>query len=73
MSDITTAPSILVNGEIEPLAAASLAVLLAQKITGSQRGLAVALNGTVVPRASWPATPLRAGDRVEIVRVRQGG
>jgi len=27
----------------------------------------------VVPRGAWPATPLRAGDCVEIVRARQGG
>jgi sulfur carrier protein len=39
----------------------------------AQRGIAVALNGAVVPRGAWPATPLRAGDCVEIVRARQGG
>ena len=45
-----------------------------EKIAGaSQRGLAVALNGAVVPRAAWPSTTLREGDRVEIVRARQGG
>ena len=58
----------------EPLAAATLAALLAEKaIDTAQRGIAVALNGAVVPRAAWPATPLRPGDSVEIVRARQGG
>jgi sulfur carrier protein len=48
--------------------------LLAEKaVDTNQRGIAVALNGAVVPRAAWPATPLRAGDSVEIVRARQGG
>jgi len=69
-----TEASIKVNGETEPLIAATLAALLADKTadTGA-RGIAVALNGAVVPRAAWPATPLRAGDAVEIVRAKQGG
>ena len=66
--------SIKVNGQSEKLEAATLEVLLAEKaVDTAQRGIAVALNGTVVPRAAWPATPLRPGDRVEIVRARQGG
>jgi len=66
---------IRVNGESEPLGAhTTLAALLAEKAgdTG-QRGIAVALNGAVVPRAAWGATALRPGDSVEIVRARQGG
>jgi sulfur carrier protein len=70
MADAT----INVNGKAEPLAAASLEALLAEKVVDtSQRGIAVALNGAVVPRGAWRATPLRAGDCVEIVRARQGG
>ena len=65
---------IRVNGTSEPLAAATIEVLLAEKaVDTAQRGIAVALNGAVVPRAAWPATPLRPGDSVEIVRARQGG
>jgi sulfur carrier protein len=74
MVDPVQTSSIRVNGESEPLAAATLAVLLEEKaVDGSQRGIAVALNGTVVPRAAWPQTMLRPGDSVEIVRARQGG
>jgi sulfur carrier protein len=66
--------SIRVNGETEPLAAATLAALLAEKaLDTEQKGIAVALNGAVVPRAAWPATALKPGDSVEIVRARQGG
>jgi len=65
---------IRVNGESEPLGAATLEALLAEKaLDTGQRGIAVALNGAVVPRAAWPATALRPGDSVEIVRARQGG
>jgi sulfur carrier protein len=69
-----TEASIRVNGESEPLAAATLEALLAEKaVDTGQRGIAVALNGAVVPRAAWPKTQLRPGDSVEIVRARQGG
>ena len=65
---------ISVNGKSEPLAATTLAALLAEKAMDTcQRGVAVALNGAVVPRTAWSATPLRPGDCVEIVRARQGG
>jgi len=69
-----TEPLIRVNGESEPLAAATLAALLAEKaVDTGQRGIAVALNGAVIPRTAWPETRLRPGDNVEIVRARQGG
>jgi sulfur carrier protein len=65
---------IRVNGESEPLLATTLDALLAEKaLDTGQRGIAVALNGAVVPRAAWRDTLLRSGDNVEIVRARQGG
>jgi sulfur carrier protein len=66
--------NIHVNGESEPFTATTLEALLAEKaVDTGQRGIAVALNGAVVPRAAWPATALHPGDSVEIVRARQGG
>jgi sulfur carrier protein len=65
---------IRVNGENEPLETATLEALLAEKaVDTGQRGIAVALNGAVVPRSAWAATALHPGDSVEIVRARQGG
>ena len=62
------------NGESEPLAAATVEALLADKAADiGQRGIAVALNGAVVPRAAWRDTVLKPGDSIEIVRARQGG
>jgi sulfur carrier protein len=67
-------PLIQVNGKSEPLAAATLEALLAEReVDTRHRGIAVALNGAVVPRAAWADTPLQPGDSVEIVRARQGG
>jgi sulfur carrier protein len=66
--------TIRVNGESEPLGVATLAALLAEKaLDTGQRGIAVALNGAVIPRSAWPETSLKPGDSVEIVRARQGG
>jgi sulfur carrier protein len=66
--------TIRINGESEPLAFATVEALVAEKaVDTAQRGIAVALNGSVVPRAAWRDTVLRAGDSVEIVRARQGG
>ena len=74
MTQASARANIRVNGQDEPLAAATLAALLSDKeVDISRRGIAVALNGQVVPRAVWHDTPLRAGDSVEIVHARQGG
>ena len=74
MSQTAVEAHIRVNGQDEPLIVATLAALLEEKaVDTGQRGIAVAVNGAIVPRAAWPQTALRAGDRIEIVRARQGG
>ena len=65
--------TIRLNGTQEPLTARTVAELIAERSDTQGRGLAVALNGAVVRRADWAATPLKAGDAVEIVRAMQGG
>ncbi len=40
---------------------------------GGALGVAVAVDGTVVPRSQWATTPLSAGQTVEIVTAVQGG
>ena len=37
------------------------------------RGVAVAVEGEVVPRAEWPQTELRDGTAIEVVVAVQGG
>jgi sulfur carrier protein len=68
------APEIRVNGRDISLRAATVAGLLAeQAIDMERRGIAVALNGSVIPRSAWGETALQPGDNVEIVRAMQGG
>jgi sulfur carrier protein len=62
------------NGAPHRTTAVRLADLLAeQAIDPAARGVAVAINAAIVPRAQWPATALAAGDMVEIVRPHSGG
>jgi sulfur carrier protein len=37
------------------------------------RGVAVAVNGEVVPRGQWTATELSDGQRIEVLQAVQGG
>ena len=63
-----------INGETRALSAATVLELLqAEGLDPTGRGLAVAVNGAVVPRRSWPAAALAPGDRVEIVKPFAGG
>ena len=74
MTQTAVAASIRVNGQDEPLTFTTLAALLEEKaVDTGQRGIAVAINGSIVPRAAWPQTQLQPGDSVEIVHARQGG
>jgi len=66
-----------VNGEPRDCDAANLAELwrveTADLDITEPRGFAISLNGTVVRRTAWPATPVRDGDAVEIIRAMSGG
>jgi sulfur carrier protein len=65
---------IRVNGQPEPLAAPTLdALLRAKGVDPAARGVAVALNGQVVPVRHWTETALKSGDELEIVRPFSGG
>lgn len=75
--------SIRLNGEPQVLDEATLdaatlhegtlAELLAARGIERRRGVAVAVNGTVVPAKSWADHRLADGDAVEIVRPIGGG
>jgi len=38
-----------------------------------QVGVAVAVNGSLIPKSEWVATALRSSDRIEIVTAAAGG
>ena len=66
--------TVLVNGEERAVAdEAVLADVVAELAPGAGKGVAVAVNGAVVPRGAWSQTPVSAGDRVEVLIATQGG
>jgi sulfur carrier protein len=62
-----------VNGEGRTLSGGATVAELVATLAAQIRGVAVAVNGEVVPRTGWPATVLRDGDRVEVLTAAQGG
>lgn len=65
--------TIRVNGCDESLAAATVAELLRSRGIDQPRGIAVAVNGAVVPARRWSEVTLAPGDAVEIVKPFGGG
>jgi len=62
----------IVNGEPRAIEAANLADAL-QKLDYADAVVATALNGEFVPARKRETTPVKDGDRIEIVAPRQGG
>ena len=63
---------VIVNGETQDVAGPTVTALL-QELGYEGQFFAVAVNQEVVRRATWTDTPLREGDRIEILTPRQGG
>jgi len=63
---------ILVNGVEQDVGAETLEGALEQLDYGDTK-VATAVNGDFVPARKRAETPLREGDRIEIVSPRQGG
>jgi sulfur carrier protein len=63
---------IWLNGQARDIEAATVAELVAG-LTTATRGVAVAVDDTVVPRSQWAGTALRDGARVEVLVATQGG
>jgi sulfur carrier protein len=64
---------VVINGRPQRAASSlSLAEAVAL-LTDAQTGVAAAVNGDVVRRSVWEATPLSDGDEVEVLTAVQGG
>lgn len=62
------------NGEpVELAAGASVAQAVDSLDADPARGVAVAVDGEVVPRSEWEATALSEGQQVEVLHAVQGG
>jgi len=69
-----TPRSVLVNGAPRQTGAHTLQGVLAELGIERQRsGIAVAVDGAIVPRGAWPDTPVHDGQRLEIITAQAGG
>ncbi len=74
MSPVSAEATVLVNGRPMPLGPGqSLAGLLEQLGLSGRKGVAVAVNGGVIPRTAWAGTALAASDQVLVIQATQGG
>lgn len=61
------------NAPQEVAAPCTVAEALTRLDLTSPRGVAVAVNDAVVPRAEWGTRPLQPHDRLTLIRATQGG
>jgi sulfur carrier protein len=64
---------VVVNGADQELPPGATVEVVLAAISAPRAGVAVAVNGEVVPRSLWPEAIVRAGDRVEVLAAAQGG
>jgi sulfur carrier protein len=64
---------VTVNGEPRTIDGSPTVSDLVAGLSGAPRGVAVAVNGEVVPRSAWSENTLGDGDRIEILTAVQGG
>lgn len=65
--------TVVVNGKPRSVPEDSTVDDVVAALTSDPRGVAVAVNGEVVPRAAWAATVVHDGDRIEVLTAVQGG
>jgi sulfur carrier protein len=65
--------NVRVNGEQRDVANGTNVAEVVGALTDAERGVAVAVDGEVVPRSAWDATALVDGQHVEVLRAVQGG
>ena len=64
---------ITVNGEHYSIDTGTTIASLVERYARTARGIAVAIDGTIVPKSMWTDTVLREGYRVEIITAVAGG
>ncbi|GDY30246.1 sulfur carrier protein ThiS [Gandjariella thermophila] len=62
-----------VNGEAQEWAEGTTVDEIVRRLGAPPSGVAVAMDGEVVPRATWEATAVRDGAVVEVLTAVQGG
>ena len=66
---------ITINNQVKNLSDKNLTVqqLLNLEIPDKQKGIAIAINNTVVPRTEWETKNILQNDNILIIKATQGG
>jgi sulfur carrier protein len=64
---------ITVNNDLKTINDSSLHALINQLLGDKTKGIAVAINQTIIPKAQWESTTLKEKDNVLVIKATQGG
>lgn len=64
---------VMLNGQPRTVDEGTTVAAVVARLERGPTGVAVAVNGDVVPRSRWAATTLAPHDRVEVLAAAQGG
>ena len=64
---------VILNGERRELPDRATVESVVRELGAPERGVAVAVDGEVVPRGEWATTAIRDGQQVEVLHAVQGG
>lgn len=64
---------VTVNGDRADVKEGATVTELVTTLVSNRRGVAVAVNGEVVPRSAWERRRLGEGDRIEVLTAVGGG
>ena len=65
--------NVVINGQARELSEGTSVAAALAEMDIPERGVAVAVDGELVPRAGWADMPLRPGVTVEVLTAVQGG
>ena len=65
--------TVTLNGEPHEFPEGATVEMVVRELGAPDRGVAVAVDGEVVPRGDWAGTRVRDGQEVEVLRAVQGG
>jgi len=61
------------NQSVSVTALATLSDVLSQESFLEKKGIAVAVNNSVVPKSEWNTYQIESADKITIIRATQGG
>lgn len=65
--------TIILNGDHHQIQDSSTVLQLLEELQLPVQGIALAINGSVVPKSQWTRLKLKNSDKIELITIAQGG